>query len=282
MSNKTKKSEIKHLIHLVGGEKGGAGKTLFARTLIQYCLDRQVNFRAVEADLSNPDVANVYKGVCDLAQFSADEKQQKEADMIFEWALEKSIVVNLPSQSYKFVKRWIDKNDLIELGAQNGVGFVQWFACTGGYDSVQLFLTSLSESGGKIPHVLVKNMGLRDDWSGVENGKEFKKITAQCKLHSVIEFPKLDYFERDTIDKERLRFDVAKDCFDFDFGIVNRQRIHNFLRDAYKEIDKTKLFDGEMRRPSPPGNNPPTLGNPLDGDSPDPASSSEGIDDKAA
>lgn len=248
MSTK-KKADIKHLIHLVGGEKGGAGKTLFARTMIQYCLDRRVNFQAVEADLSNPDVADVYKGLCEVAQFSDDERLAKEADRIFEWALEKSIIVNLPSQSYKFVKRWIEKNDLIELGQQNGIGFVHWFVCTGGHDSVQLFLTSIQQFQGKIPHILVKNLGLRDDWKAVEDSKEFKKVTGQFKPHSSIEFPKLDYFERDTIDRERLRFDEAKECKQFDFGIVNRQRVHNFLRDAYAQIDITKLFDVEAKKP---------------------------------
>ncbi|HEY9693729.1 MAG TPA: mobilization protein [Oculatellaceae cyanobacterium] len=243
------KSDTKHFIHLVGGEKGGAGKTLFSRTLLQYCIDENFNFQAVEADFSNPDVADVYQGLCEKVQFSGDEKDAREIDRIFEWALEKVVIVNLPAQSHNFVKSWIDKNELIDLGEQNGIAFVHWFVCSGGYDSVQLFLKSIQEYDKRMPHILVKNIGLRDDWSAVDADKDFKKVTAKCKPYCTIEFPKLAYFERDVIDRERLRFDVAKQCKEFDFGVVNRQRINNFLRDAYAEINKTKLFVNENRIP---------------------------------
>lgn len=241
------KPKTKYLIHLVGGEKGGAGKTLFSRTLIQYCLDEKLRFQAVEADFSNPDVATVYTGVCEKARFSADERDTRGVDRIFEWALEKLVIVNLPAQSHDFVKSWIDNNYLIDLGEQNSIGFVHWFVCSGGYDSVQLFLKSIQDYDKRVLHVLVKNMGLRDDWSDVDSDKDFKRITTKHKPYSTIEFPKLAYFERDVIDRERLRFDVASQCKEYGFGIVNRQRVHNFLRDAYAEIKQTKLFDDELR-----------------------------------
>ena len=44
-------------IHWGDGEKGGVGKSLVVRTLIQYHLDRNKPFVAVETDRSNPDVA---------------------------------------------------------------------------------------------------------------------------------------------------------------------------------------------------------------------------------
>ena len=47
-------------IHFIDGEKGGVGKSLFARTMVQYCLDNNLPFRLVEADGSNPDVGDIY------------------------------------------------------------------------------------------------------------------------------------------------------------------------------------------------------------------------------
>lgn len=46
-------------IHFVDGEKGGVGKSFVAKTMIQYRLERQLPFVAVETDRSNPDVAGV-------------------------------------------------------------------------------------------------------------------------------------------------------------------------------------------------------------------------------
>jgi hypothetical protein len=37
-------------IHLIDGEKGGVGKSLFARVLIQYFLDKNFPFFAVDTD----------------------------------------------------------------------------------------------------------------------------------------------------------------------------------------------------------------------------------------
>ncbi len=62
-------------IHLGDGEKGGVGKSLVVRTLIQYHLDRTLPFVAVETDRSNPDVAGIYKGLCQYAVFTENEKQ---------------------------------------------------------------------------------------------------------------------------------------------------------------------------------------------------------------
>jgi len=48
-------------IHLIDGEKGGVGKSLFARVLIQYFMDKKYPFLAVDADRSNPDVLEFTK-----------------------------------------------------------------------------------------------------------------------------------------------------------------------------------------------------------------------------
>ena len=61
-------------IHLIDGEKGGVGKSFVTRAMIQYGLDRNLPFVAVETDRSNPDVAAVYKDLCKEAIFSEDEK----------------------------------------------------------------------------------------------------------------------------------------------------------------------------------------------------------------
>jgi MinD superfamily P-loop ATPase len=44
-------------IHFIDGEKGGVGKSLFARVMVQYCLDKQLPYVLVEADQSNPSAS---------------------------------------------------------------------------------------------------------------------------------------------------------------------------------------------------------------------------------
>lgn len=136
-------------IHLVDGEKGGVGKSLVARTMIHYCLEQKIPFVPVETDRSNPDVAGVYEEICEYAVFTEDEKQADKADRIFEWAITKPVIVNLAAQSHRAVSSWIERNQLIELGSDEGVKFCKWFVSTGGYDSLNLFMQSVKSYGRK-------------------------------------------------------------------------------------------------------------------------------------
>ena len=182
-------------IHFVDGEKGGVGKSFVARTMIQYCLDRNLPFVAVETDRSNPDVAGVYKDICKYAVFTEDEKQADKADRIFELSMDKPVIVSLPSQVHRAMKAWIERNGLISLGTKYGVEFCKWFVCNGEYDSVNLFTKSLTGYENRIPHILVRNLGLCDDWGPVEEDDSVQKLIKKYKV-KVIDFPKLGHKER--------------------------------------------------------------------------------------
>lgn len=166
-------------IHLVDGEKGGVGKSFVTRAMIQYGLDRDLPFVAVETDRSNPDVANIYDDLCKYAVFSEDEKQADKADRIFEYGFEQPVIVSLPSQVHRAVKAWIDKNELFKLAEEYQVDFVKWFVCNGEYDSVKLFMASLECYEDRITHVLVRNLGLCDEWSQLEEDRRIADIHAK-------------------------------------------------------------------------------------------------------
>ncbi|MGB3756507.1 MAG: cobalamin biosynthesis protein CobQ [Rivularia sp. (in: cyanobacteria)] len=224
-------------IHIVDGEKGGAGKSLFSRTLIEYCYSTKLNMAIVDADTSNQDIAKIYKDV-DIAFFSDDENLAQKADFIFEKAFEKSVIVNLPAQVYSNVTDWINKNNLIDLGAENSITFVKWFVCTGGVDSVQFFLQSLKDLGNQMTHVFVKNMGLCDDWSYIEEMPEF--VAAQDDYDFIImDFPKFPYWERNIIDRWELTF--SESLTHSEIKVVSKQRIKNFIKKAHEALALTDL-----------------------------------------
>ena len=236
--NQEKLIESSTTIHIVDGEKGGAGKSLFSRTLIEYCYFTGLNMAIVDADTSNQDIAKIYKDV-DIAFFSDDENLAQKADFIFEKAFEKSVIVNLPAQVYSNVTDWINKNNLIDLGAENSITFVKWFVCTGGVDSAQFFLQSLKDLGNQMTHVFVKNMGLCDDWSYIEKMPEF--IAAQSDRDFIImDFPKFPYWERNIIDRWGLTF--SESLTHSEIKVVSKQRIKNFLKKAHEALALTDLI----------------------------------------
>src|SRR5260370_41260672 len=49
-------------IHLIGGEKGGVGKSVVARLLAQYFIDHQIGFLGFDSDLSHGALVRFYAG----------------------------------------------------------------------------------------------------------------------------------------------------------------------------------------------------------------------------
>lgn len=229
-------------IHLIDGEKGGVGKSFVARTMVQYCLDRNFPFVPVETDRSNPDVSRAYKDICQYAVLSEDEKQADKADRIFEMAMDKPVIVSLPSQVHRAMKAWIDRNQLFQLGKECDVSFCKWFVCNGEYDVVQLFLASLNCYKDQMTHILVRNFGLCDDWSAIEADSSVQKLIKKYKV-KVIDFPKLGNSEKYIINQNQLNFDEARNSKEF--KILARQRVVNFLKAAYVAFDSTGLWENQ-------------------------------------
>jgi hypothetical protein len=225
-------------IHLGDGEKGGVGKSLVVRTKIQYHLDKKKPFVAVETDRSNPDVAGVYKGLCQYAVLTENEKHADRADRIFEMAMERPVIVNLAAQSHRAVFDWIERNQLLDLGSEHGVNFCKWFVCSGGYDSINLFTQSLTSYDSRMRHILVRNWGVCDDWEHVEEDEQLQKLIRKYKV-KVIDFPKLAYRERNIIDRSRLTFAEAREYKEF--GVISKQRVANFLKAAYAAFDSVEV-----------------------------------------
>jgi hypothetical protein len=227
------------IIHFIDGEKGGVGKSLFARVMVQYCIDRQLPHVLVEADRSNPDVGEVYPEGCERAVFSEAERKAYDADRIFDLAIKTPVIVNLPAQVFPAVTDWIERNGVLEMGAQHGVSICKWFICTGGYDSVQLFIQSLKQFDGKVQHVFVRNWGLCDDWSHLDSREELQKLLAKQKV-PVLDFPKFSYRERDHLDAKRISFSKGRESGEL--GVLGKQRLHTFLKSAYQAIDQANIW----------------------------------------
>ncbi len=182
-------------IHLIDGEKGGVGKSFVTRAMIQYGENRNLPFVAVETDRSNPDVAAVYKELCQFAVFSEDEKQADAADRLFEIAIDRPVIVSLPSQVHRAMKAWIERNQLLKLRDEYGVKFCKWFVCNGEYDSVNLFISSLNCYENQMTHIRVRNFGLCDEWSQVEEDPTLQKLLKKYQV-KIIDFLSLGYQAR--------------------------------------------------------------------------------------
>lgn len=228
------------LINLIDGEKGGVGKSFFARVMSQYYIDTYSPYYIVDADGANPDVSSIYKNNSLNLLFSEVNKKAHEADKIFELALSKNldkgaVIVNLPANIYYVVNMWLERNRLLDISLQNGVKFCKWFVCSGGFDSVSLFKQSLKHHKNKLIHIFVKNLGLTDEWKFLNDDLDFQNLLLEYQDTVIVtEFPLCDYYERYFLEAKKVPFSNLFE--DDEIPYLSKQRIQYFLEAAYKQI----------------------------------------------
>lgn len=237
------------IINFIDGEKGGVGKSLFARCLLHYFEDNNLPFTLVDAD-TNADVAQIYKsGIKDINFRVADEitamnsRQAADVDRIFELAQQKTVIINLPANVHDSVTYWIKENDLLEPDVikQTGVSICKWFLSSGSYDSVSLFLNSLRTFEGKLNHIFVRNYGLSPDWSNVDKRKEFLEAKDKYQFEQ-INFPGLRFTERDYLEENRITFIKAIEDKS-QMPALSRQRLIKFLRHCCQAIEEVSFIN---------------------------------------
>lgn len=228
-------------LHLIGGNKGGVGKSLTCRVLAEFCLASATTFILAECDRETPDVARMYRSIVEtiFAYFTEDPTKRTKADKLFSCAIAKPVIANLPANVHEAMWGWFVEDGIHELGREHGVSFCHWYVTNGGYDSVKFFVKTLRDLGEWMPHILVRNHGLCDDWTHVDDDKEVQDAIANYEVQ-VIDLPKFAYAERNFVEANQLTLTTAVNHPDL--SLVSRQRIKNFMRDAFLQLESTGAF----------------------------------------
>ncbi|MDG9977218.1 hypothetical protein [Ectopseudomonas oleovorans] len=148
-------------IHLVGGEKGGVGKSVVARLLAQYMIDHDLPFIGFDTDRSHGSLMRHYSGYASPTVVDNYEN----LDAIVEVAVEnpeQRILVDLAAQTHHPLAKWIDESGVLELVEELGIKICYWNVMDSGKDSVDLLGKLFDQYGSRLNYVLVLNQ-LRDD-----------------------------------------------------------------------------------------------------------------------
>jgi len=228
-------------IHLVGGEKGGVGKSMVARLLAQYFIDHAMPFVGYDTDRSHGALLRYYTGYA--SPVLAD--RYEALDAIVESAAEqpgRRVLVDLAAQTHAPLVKWMDESGVLDLAELNGMAIHYWHVMDSGRDSVDLLARLLDQFGARLRYVLVKNQLRGDDFSQVEkSGEQARAVAFGAR---VITLKHLHDPVVQKIDAANASFWAARNVTDKSgpgLGMMERQRLKMWLAHAMAEIDKVQV-----------------------------------------
>jgi hypothetical protein len=222
-------------IHFIGGEKGGVGKSLMARVLAQYLIDRGEPFIGFDTDRSHGALMRFYSGYASPVIVDRYEA----LDAIMEAAVEqpeRRILVDLAAQTHDPLVRWMDDSGVLNLADESGIAIHYWHVMDTGKDSVDLLRRLLDRFGTSLKYVLVRNQVRGNDFGVLEqSGEQARALGLGAKIVSV---KRLHDGAINKIDATSSSFWNAKNGDNHAaLGLMDRQRVKMWLRDVYRDLD---------------------------------------------
>jgi hypothetical protein len=221
-------------IHFIGGEKGGVGKSVLARLLAQYHIDRALPFTAFDSDRSHGALLRFYGDYSQAMNLDDFES----ADQVMEAALaeDRDILVDLAAQTSQPLQRWIEQNDLLALAAAEQTQVVFWHVLDDGADGIALLDTLFDRYGSAASYVVVKNYGRGKDFAGYEASSAHKR--AMEIGARTIDLPELNAATMRKIDHASTSLWAATQSGKAGLGIMDRQRVKVWISRAYAQFDR--------------------------------------------
>jgi hypothetical protein len=143
-------------IHFIGGEKGGVGKSLVARTLAQHLIDHSLPFIGFDTDRSHGALLRFYGAYAAPMPLDAHDS----LDRVIEAAAAdpaRRVLVDMAAQTQSSLTQWLQDAGVPEVAADLGIKLCYWHVMDSGRDSVDLLARWLDSAGAALPMVLVLN-----------------------------------------------------------------------------------------------------------------------------
>ena len=228
-------------IHLIGGEKGGVGKSMVARLLAQYFIDHEMPFVGFDTDRSHGALLRYYAGYA--SPVLAD--RYEALDAIIESAVEqpgRRVLVDLAAQTHAPLVRWFEESGVLDLADVSGLSLHYWHVMDAGRDSVDLLARLLDQFGSRLHYVLVRNHLRGDDFSQLDkSGEQARALAFGAQVINIkhLHDPVVQKIDAANASFWSAKHNTAKDGIGL--GLMERQRLKMWLNHAMGEIDKVTV-----------------------------------------
>jgi hypothetical protein len=227
------------VIHLIGGEKGGVGKSMVARVLAQYFIDREMPFVGFDTDRSHGSLRRFYSEYASEALVDNYEA----LDRIVEAAMARAgvrVLVDLAAQTHDPLVKWMDESGVLDMANVSGFMLKYWHVMDSGRDSIDLLAKLLDRFGHRLHYVIVRNQLRGADFGMLDKSGQLGR--ANTLGAKVIDIKHLHDPLVQKIDARNSSFWAAKNTVPGAsgplLGIMERQRLKLWMNHAYGELEK--------------------------------------------
>ena len=223
-------------IHLIGGEKGGVGKSVVARLLAQYFIDHAIPFLGFDSDRSHGALIRFYAGYASPILID----RYDSLDAIVEAATEnpeRRVLVDLAAQTQEPLTHWMDESQLLTLAPELGLNIRYWHVMDSGKDAVDLLKRLLDRYEARMNYVIVQNQLRGESFEILDDSGQLER--AKALNATVVSVKRLDETTMLKIDAASSSFWAATQTDDSStakLGVLERQRVRSWLKNAYDSI----------------------------------------------
>lgn len=224
-------------LHLIGGEKGGVGKSVVARLLAQYLIDKNRPFVGYDSDRSHATFARFYADFASPVVLDTYASADGIAeDLVADPA--KNAVVDLAAQSLRPLAQWVTESGVPEVLGEVGVPVFAWHVMDDSKDSLTTLASLTAAFGSSVRYVVVLNHGRGSDFSEVRASPQLAAAVALGA--TIIELPKLHDASMHRIDTFDTSFWAAvnrTEKSEATLGLLERHRVRVWLKGVYESFD---------------------------------------------
>jgi hypothetical protein len=224
-------------ILLIGGEKGGVGKSLVSRALAQYFIDHSMPFVGFDTDRSHGALMRFYGDYASPVLIDRYEA----LDHIVEVAVDQPglrVLVDLAAQTHAPLVAWMDDSGVLDLAHENALRMTYWHVMDTGRDSVDLLRQILDRFQDRLNYVVVRNQLRGNDFSNLEKSGLLDRLSDLGG--QVVEVKQLHQSVIQKIDAKDSSFWAARQSgaeFGAGLGLMERQRLKTWMNHAFAQFN---------------------------------------------
>ncbi|MEC4815879.1 MAG: chromosome partitioning protein ParA [Scytonema sp. PMC 1069.18] len=240
---------------IVTGDKGGVGKSTFARGLLQLYINKDLACLAYEADQRNPQLARHYQDKYKFLMRYVDIFRKGQADkLLIDIDREKKypiFLIDLPAQSGGFFEKYVQELTFFEMLKEKEINcrvtIVSVISRV--LDSVTVLEGLHDLCKDQVDYVVVKNLfhGEQDKFERYDNSEIRETLLSKGLVE--IMMPDLFYQSYDFIDRHHLTFNDALTHPETNIAI--RARVGRWISEFEEEIKPAFHLLGLNQKPIP-------------------------------